>query len=62
MVSSHKGGRELGKVASFSGRLTYSSFHVTALLNGMLLGMPSYLVRGGATNSWKGISLWHGSR
>ena len=38
-------------MALISGRMICSSFYVTAFPNGLLLGVPSYSVRGGATES-----------
>ena len=38
-------------MALISGRMTYSSFYVTAFLNEPLLGVPSYSVGGGVTDS-----------
>ena len=38
-------------MALISERMTYSSFYVTAFLNGSLLGVPSYSVGGRATDS-----------
>ena len=42
-----------------SGRMTCFSFYVTAFPNGPLLGVPSYSVRGKATDSWENIYLYH---
>ena len=49
-----------GKVALISGRMTCSSFYVTAFPNGLLLGTPSYSVGGGVTDYWENIYLYHG--
>ena len=43
-----------------SGRMTYSSFYVTAFQNGPLWGVPSYSVGGGVTDSWENIYLYRG--
>ena len=43
-----------------SGRMTYSSFYVTAFLNGPLWRVPSYSVGGRVTDSWENIYLYHG--
>ena len=42
-----------------SGRMTFSSFYVTAFQIGQLLGVPSYSVGGGVIDSWKNIYLYH---
>ena len=42
-----------------SGRMTCSSFYVTALPIGPLLGVPSYSFGGGVIGSWKNIYLYH---
>ena len=47
-------------MALISRRMTYSSFYVTAFPNGLLLGVPSYSVGGGVTDSWENIYLYHG--
>ena len=39
--------------------MTCSSFYVTTFRNGPLLGVPSYSVGGGATDSWENIYLYH---
>ena len=46
-------------MALISGRMTCSSFYITAFPNGPLLGVPSYSVGGGATDSWENIYLYH---
>ena len=46
-------------MALISGRMTCSSFYVNAFPNGPLLGVPSYSVGGGVTDSWKNIYLYH---
>ena len=46
-------------MALISGRMTCSSFYVTAFANGPLLGVPSYSVGGRVTNSWENIYLYH---
>ena len=46
-------------MALISGRMAYSSFYVTALPNGPLLGVPSYSVGGGVTDSWENIYLYY---
>ena len=43
-----------------SGRMTYSSFYVTAFPNGPLLGVLSYSVGGGVTDSLENIYLYYG--
>ena len=47
-------------MALISGRMTCSSFYVTVFPNRLLLGMPSYSVGGGVTDSWENIYLYHG--
>ena len=47
-------------MALILGRMTYSSFYVTAFPNGLLLGTPSYSVGGEVTDSWENIYLYHG--
>ena len=47
-------------MALISGMMTYTSFYVTAFPNGPLLGVPSYSVGGGETDSWENIYLYHG--
>ena len=47
-------------MALISGRMTYYSFYIVAFPNGPLLGVPSYSVGGGATDSWENIYLYHG--
>ena len=42
---------KVGEGGSHSGRMTWSSFYVTAFPNGLLLGKPSYSVGGGVTDS-----------
>ena len=42
------------------GRMTYSSFYVTVFSNRPLLGVPSYSVGGGVTDSWENKYLYHG--
>ena len=42
-----------------SGRMTCSSFYITAFPNGPLLGVPSYSIGGRATDSWENIYLHH---
>ena len=46
-------------MALFSGRMTCSSFYLTAFPNGPLLGVSSYSVEGGTTDSWENIYLYH---
>ena len=46
-------------MALISGRMTCSSFYVTAFLNGPLLGVPSYSVGGEAIDSWENIYSYH---
>ena len=46
-------------MALILGRMTYSSFYVTTFPNGPLLGVPSYSVGGGVTDSWENIYLYH---
>ena len=43
-----------------SGRMIYSSFYVTVFPHGPLLGVPSYSVGDGVTDSWENIYLYHG--
>ena len=43
-----------------SRRMTYSSFYVTAFPNWPLLGVHSYSVGGGVTDSWENIYLYYG--
>ena len=47
-------------MALISGRMACSSFYVTAFPNGLLLGTPSYSVRGRVIDSWENIYLYHG--
>ena len=47
-------------MALISGRMTYSSFYVTAFPNRLLLGTPSYSAGDGVTDSWENIYLYHG--
>ena len=47
-------------MALILGMMTYSFFHVTAFPNGPLLGVPSYSVGGGVTDSRENIYLYHG--
>ena len=49
-----------GKITLISGRMTYSSFYVTAFPNRSMLGVPSYSVGGGVIDSWENIYLYHG--
>ena len=46
-------------MALISGRMTCSSFYVTAFPIRPLLGVPSYSVGGGVIGSWKNIYLYH---
>ena len=46
-------------MALISGRMTCSSFHVTAFPIELLLGVPSCFVGGGVIGSWKNIYLYH---
>ena len=46
-------------MALISGRMTCSSFYVTAFPIGPLLGVPSYFVGGRVIGSWKNIYLYH---
>ena len=46
-------------MALISGMMTCSSFYVTAFPSEPLLGVPSYSVRGGVTDSWEDIYLYH---
>ena len=48
-ISSHK---DRGRVALISGRMTCSSFYVTAFSIGPLLGVPSYSVGDGVIGFW----------
>ena len=43
-------------MALISERMTYSSFYVATFLNGPLLGVPSYSVGGGVTDSWDNMN------
>ena len=47
-------------MAIISGRMTYSSFYVTAFSIGLLLGMPSYSIGGEKTNSGDILHSYHG--
>ena len=47
-------------MALISGRMTCSSFYVTAFPNGLLLGTPSYSIGGEVTDSWENKYLYHG--
>ena len=51
---------KIGEGGSILGRMTSSSFYVTVLPNGPLLGVPSYPIGGGVTDSWENIYLYHG--
>ena len=46
-------------MAFISGRMTCSSFHVTAFPIGPLLGVLSYSIRGEAIGSGKNLHLYH---
>ena len=46
---------KVGEGDSHYGRMTCSSFYVTAFPNGPLLGVPSNSVGRGATDSWENI-------
>ena len=46
-------------MAVISGRMTYSSFHVTAFLIGPLPGVLSYSIGGEAIGSWENLHLYH---
>ena len=46
-------------MALISGRMTYSSFYVTAFLIEPLLEVPSYFVGDEVIGSWKNIYLYH---
>ena len=46
-------------MAFISGRMTCSSFYVTAFSIGPLLGVPSYFVGGGVIGFWRNIYLYH---
>ena len=46
-------------MALISRRMTCSYFYVTTFSNGLLLGVPSYFVGCGATDSWENINLYH---
>ena len=46
-------------MALIFGRMTCSSFYVTAFPNRLLLGVPSHSVGGGVTDSWENIYLYH---
>ena len=46
-------------MALISGRMTCSSFCVTAFPIGPLLRVPSYSVGGEVIGSWKNIYLYH---
>ena len=43
-------------MALILGRMTYSSFYVTTFPKGLLLGVPSYSVGGGVTDSWENMN------
>ena len=51
---------KIGEGDSHFGKDDFSSFYVTIFPNGPLLGMPSYSVGGGVTDSWENIYLYHG--
>ena len=46
-------------MAFILGRMTYSSFCVTAFPVGSLLGMLSYSIRGEEVGSWENLHLYH---
>ena len=46
-------------MALISGRMTCSSFYVTAFPIRPLLGVPSYSIGGGVIGSWKNIYSYH---
>ena len=46
-------------MALISGRMTYSSFNVTAFPIGPLLGMLSYFIGGEEADSWENLHLYH---
>ena len=46
-------------MALISGRMTYSSFHITAFLIGPLLGVFSYSIRGEKVGSLENFHLYH---
>ena len=47
-------------MAIISGRMTYSSFYVTAFSIGPLLGMPFYSIGGEKTDSGEILHSYHG--
>ena len=51
---------KIGEGGSHFEKDDFSSFYVTTFPNGPLLGMPSYYVGGGVTDSWENIYLYHG--
>ena len=46
-------------MALILGRMTYSSFYVTAFPIGPLLGMLSYSIGGEEAGSWEILRLYH---
>ena len=44
-------------MALISGRMTYSSFYITAFLIGLSLGVLSYSVNGEEVGSWENLHL-----
>ena len=46
-------------MAFISGRMTGSSFYVTAFPIGPLLGVLSYFVEGEGTGLWENLHLYH---
>ena len=46
-------------MAFISGRMTCSSFYVTAFSIGPLLGVLSYSIGGEAIGSWENLHLYH---
>ena len=46
-------------MAFISGRMTRSSFYVTAFPIGLLLGVLSYSIEGEGVGSWENLHLYH---
>ena len=46
-------------MAFISGRMTCSSFYVTAFPIRPMLGVPSYFIEGEGVGSWENLHLYH---